>query len=192
MQQNKEWFDLHNKHITASRFGDVMADPSTKRYKTYQNEIIDYILGVPYIEDDKPWFRHGKEWEAQARGLYELKSGNKVVQDFFFVHPEHDFIGCSPDGFISPDGNLEIKSHKGIPDDLEKLNKLPSCNKAQVQGQMFVTGRKYTDFVNFYKDIDTGKTELNILKVYPDIEYQKKIEKSCINFWNEIQKRLKV
>ncbi len=191
-QQNREWFDLHNKHITASRFGDVMADPSTKRYKTYQNELTDYILGVPYIEDDKPWFRHGKEWEAQARGLYELKTGHTVEQDFFIVHPKLLYVGVSPDGYvIAHDINVEIKSHKGIPENLKPREKLPSSHKPQVQGQMWCTGRKQTDFVDFYKDESTGKADLTILRVEPDLEYFDRLESACVGFWAKIKERLK-
>lgn len=193
-QGDQFWHDARKERITGSRFGDVLAAPTTKRYKNYMNEIIDSILGVPnFDDDDKPWFWHGKAWEAEAVGEYEWKTGNDVIRDFFIVHPIYKFIGCSPDGYVSLKKiNIEIKSHKGIPDDLQPRTKLPSNHRPQVQGQLWCCPkREITHFVDFYKDEITSKTDMTILRVLPDPEYHKKLESACVNFWAEIQNRLK-
>ena len=188
-QNSNEWTEVRKHRITASRFGDVLAGPKTKRHKNYMQEIIDNINGVPNFDDnDKPWFSHGKEWEAQARAEYEWQTSYEVIQDFFFVHPDLPFVGSSPDGFIEPDGNLEIKCHKGIPDIITSV--LPATYKPQVMGEMWVTGRAWTDFVDFYKEELTGETEISILRVYPDKKYFKKLETACVDFWGKIQERL--
>lgn len=191
-QRSPKWKEAREGLITASRFGDVLASPSTKRYQGYMSEIIDNILGIPDFRDnDQPWFRHGKAWEAEARGRYEWETDFDVEQDFFIIHPEFKFVGGSPDGFIKPNGNLEIKSHKSLKAYLTAENKLPSVNKPQVQGQLWITKREWCDFVSFYKNEESGKTLLNIFRVEPDIEYHKKLEVACVKFWGEITKKLK-
>lgn len=180
--------------ITASRFGDVIANPKTKRYQNYLKQIVYDIIGAPRFEDeDKPWFRHGKLWETQARCEYEFKTGNKVELDYFIVHPDLSFVGCSPDGKILPNDNLEIKCRKSKKEYEKNIDRLAPNHKPQVQGEMWISGRPRTAFVNFFVDIEKpppDNTEINIFMVDADKEYHKFLEEKCILFWGEVQKRL--
>lgn len=192
-QGSPEWFRARSVHITASRFGDVMARPETKRYRLYQQEKINEILGAPYMSDDPPWFAHGKELEPHARDRYEFEMAirgqtDPVEQVFFVKHPEHRFIGASPDGHIPPNKGLEIKSsivHSAYIKNIKKG--LPAVHKPQVQGQMLVCGYESVDFVCFFRDPD-GRLpdEIFITNVLPDKEYQQELLGRCLKFWDEI------
>lgn len=199
IQNSDDWFAARRGKITASRLGDVIAAPTTKRYQGYQQELVDDLNGVPSFEEDgKPWFKHGAEMESEARDHYEwylVSKGDNVTvsQVAMLVHPEYDFISCSPDLVIWPRRGGEIKSR--ISDDAHKKSikaGLPSVNKPQVLGSLWISGFDSWDFISFFKDPD-GRidTDLDVTTIYPDTSYFKRLEDSCLKFWEEVQKRVK-
>ena len=109
----------------------------------------------------------------------------------FIVHPKYSFIGCSPDGLIDGDGGVEVKDRISYKQHLrsERLG-LPSEHKPQVQGSLWITERKWWDFVSYYHN--NGKRLLHACRVYPDLDYHKRLEKACLKFWSEINKRIGV
>ena len=188
MQNSKEWRENRRVRITASRFGDVLAKPTTKRYSQYSEDIKNAMIGVPDFDDeDKPWFAHGKEWEDEARGRYEWEKNIDVVQVDSIVHPSFEFISCSPDGLISSTGGLEIKCRKSLQQHLKtERSGIDTIYKPQVQGCLWITGYKWWDFVSFYKNILTQKTMFHVFRVEPDFEYFKRLEVACLEFWEKI------
>ena len=196
-QQSKEWFAARSKKITTSRFGDVIANPKTKRYQNYKDELICNLNGAPHMEDDKPWFQHGKELEQIAIERYEFEmflrgEEIEVLPGGFNVHPKYDFIGSSPDGNIVPKIALEVKSSKSH-DNYGKLAKtsLPSSHRPQVQGELWVGEYDAIDFVLFFRDPDgIMKDEITINRIFPDLEYHRMLEEKCVSFWAEIMSEI--
>jgi hypothetical protein len=191
-QRSDEWFAERRCRLTASRFGDVLAKPTTKRYQNYMREIKDGLLGVPeFREEDKPWFRHGKKWEAEALGSYEwevcLQTGDWTFEPIvpgLIVHPEYNFIAASPDFLVGVDGGGEIKSHKVKgPHEATKKSGMPSQHKPQVQGGMWCTGREWWDFVSYYRN--DKERDVYIVRIYRDDKYIERLEDACLRFWGE-------
>jgi hypothetical protein len=90
----------------------------------------------------------GTETEPQAREYYAGLNG-VTVEQIGFIQLGDD-IGSSPDGLVGDDGMIEIKcpfpsTHLGY----ILKGSLPSEYKAQVQGGLWVSGRKWTDFISF-------------------------------------------
>ena len=193
IQGTPEWFQERVGRITASRFGDVIANPKTKRYNNYKTELALELSGTPVFENDAPWHDHGKEMEPRGRGTYSFMTDNDVKEIGVIVHPKYDFISCSPDGIIGDSGGLEIKSrisHKAHIKCVEKG--MPSEHKAQVQGSLWVTGREWWDFVSYFEDPDgLIDSDITIDRIYPDEKYHKKLEKACLKFWDAVQEKLK-
>lgn len=197
IQGSKEWFAARAGKITASRFGDVLANPKTKRYQEYLTEIVDDLSGVPHIEDEKPWFKHGKEMEPRARSAYEWECFKKgeditVVEKGLIIHPKYDFISCSPDGLILPKKGIEIKSRVSHEAHKKSIKSgLPSNHKPQVQGCLWVTGFDSWDYVSYFEDPD-GRLEddIYIEIIEPDLEYHERLEKACLKFWEDVQSKL--
>lgn len=182
---------------TASRFGDVMAGKSTKRYQQYQREIVLELSGAPVFEDDAPWFGHGKENEAEGRGAYEFQTGREVYadEDLYVPHPTLEFVGCSPDGLVGDDGGIEIKSRSSLKSHHKSVDLgIDSVYKPQVQGCLMCTGREWWDFVSFYVPVNRFEpgayTDLHIHRVYPDVAYINKLETRLKEFWEEVQQQL--
>lgn len=190
-QLEPEWRAARLGKLTASRFGDVLADSRTARYRNYLAEIVAEIEGVPDFEDDKPWFQHGRAWEPEARSLYEWERDVEVRQVGFISHPKLTYVGASPDGLIGDLGGLEIKSRKSLREHLKVVDKgLPSEHKPQVQGNLWVTGRQWWDFVSYYRTEDGRERRIHIVRVYRDEKYIERLETACAMFWQQVQAAL--
>jgi hypothetical protein len=91
----------------------------------------------------------GTEQEPAARAAYERVTGISVEETGFIAH-DTLLAGCSPDGLVDWDGLIEIKCPYNSAVHIETLlNGMPSEHAAQVQGQLWITGRQWCDFVSF-------------------------------------------
>lgn len=161
-QGSDEWLDLRRNRITCSRLADVMANPTTKRYKQYQREKVKEMLGHQHVEEAPEWARHGREHEPRAIGAYEWRYELDVAHDVFLISDKYDWLGGSPDLLHLPkyDEGGEIKcralykNYKKYRDLAERFKgttkACPAENRHQVQGHMMLTGFKRWGFVNYY------------------------------------------
>jgi len=127
----------------------------------------------------------GTDNEPVARLEYELLSGNIVEDTSLWLHDNLD-AGASPDGLIGDDGLLEIKCPNTAThlDTLIK-KKLPRQYVGQVQGQMWITGRKWCDFVSYDPRLE-GKAKLIIIRVDRDDKYIEELETEVRDFLQEV------
>lgn len=190
-QGSKEWLELRIGKVTASKFKDVMTngrgDKPSAVAKTYMIKLVSEILRgepMPFFENEA--MRWGTETEPQARAMYELKN-DVEVKEVAFVEL-NEFVGVSPDGLIGDDGLIEIKcpnTETQIKRFLDKAG-LPKDYEAQVQGQLWVTGRKWCDFVSFDPRIDVDASYIQT-RVYRDEEYIANLEKKVSIFVEEMK-----
>lgn len=196
VQGSEDWQALRRRRLTASRMGDVMAGKTTKRYLDYQQQIAFELLGAEEEEESGPWFEHGKAMEPYARGAYQWKFGVDLTADVFFIHPDYDWMGCSPDGVRVDtfDHPVEIKCRAKLATYLQKLHdqkrmgKIEACYRPQVQAQMWVMGSPSIEFVNYYHDDDQQIRKLHVMTVARDEEYIAKMEERAIEFMIECYK----
>lgn len=171
MQNTDEWLDLRMGKFTASSFKNLFGK---KELATYKNEV--YRVAFEIVTGERPesfsneYMERGHDLEPFARKEYELQSFNDVSDGGFFQL--NKYVGCSPDGLVGEDGIVEIKCPKYstmITYILEQ--KLPSEYYWQVQGQLFVTGRKWCDFFAYHPSLKPV-----IIRVHPDEEAIKQLE----------------
>lgn len=189
-QGSDEWHELRRETITASKFKDVMSKGAGKTRKAYMYQLaaesITGEVAESYSNDAMLW---GTETEPQARAMYELESGNSVDEVAFVKHDTKK-IGVSPDGLIGLDGLVEIKCPKTTTQIETFLSgKMPSYHKAQVQGQLWITGRAWLDFVSFDPRID-GEASYFCVRIERDDEYIKDLEQACYAFSDELNKMI--
>lgn len=180
LQGDAAWHGKRAGRITASRFKDVIAfvedakgnrRPTAAR-TTYMHELAFERLAEQAKHNVRSksldW---GHENEKPSHEAYELQTGNVVTYVDFIVHPRYDWLGCSPDGLIGDDGGIESKNPYSEAVHVKTwLEGMPEEHKAQVQGCMLVTGRKWWDFLSF--DIrQHEKVQLYIEHVQRDDEY---------------------
>jgi len=194
-QGDNQWRSGRRGRLTASRFGDALAKHPTKRHRQLITDKVDELLGLAMFDnDDPPWFLHGKKLEPEARGMYEWERGVEVyVPEDPIVHPDLDFVACSPDGLVGDDGGIEIKCRASISIWLRESKKgLDSVYRPQVQGNLWVTGREYWDFINYFRDWRAGGDirRMAVERVYRDDKYIAKLQQACNETWDQIQTEL--
>lgn len=197
-QRSDQWLEARKGKITASRFADAIAfdkrnGKPTEARNSYLFDLV-YQITSGNLKDQvtAKALAHGIETEPIARDAYELETGNFVVESEFILHPEFDFIGCSPDGLIDDDGGIEIKSPHNPKVHLTTiLAGMPPEHIAQVQGCMFVTGRKYWDFVS-YDPRQCDDLRLYVQRVFRDDQYISEVlQPGLIAFWGDVNSKIK-
>jgi putative phage-type endonuclease len=153
-QRTEDWYAARIGKATASRFKDAIAvlksgDPAQAQ-RDYRTElVVERLTQQPiqrYVTAAMTW---GTEQEPAARAAYERMTRMHVEETGFIAH-DTLLAGCSPDGLIDWDGLIEIKCPYNSAVHIETLlNGMPDEHIPQVQGQMWITGRQWCDFVSY-------------------------------------------
>lgn len=165
-QGTEEWLRIRAGVATASRFKAVLTDPKTKKDQeagklsqtalTYAYELAGEILtGEPAEGFSTIHTRRGQELEPQLRADYEMLADCDVQQVGFVKRGR---FGASPDGLVGDDGLVEFKTH--LPKLLIPMlldGEFPEEHEAQVQGQLWVTGRLWVDLCAYYPGLPLFK-----------------------------------
>jgi putative phage-type endonuclease len=188
-QRDELWYACRRGKITASAIAHVLAKAGTDSRESYKLLLTQDIEGVPDFEDDdpKPWFIEGRIYEDWARGWYSWNYNVDVIQTGFVLNDDCDWIGCSPDGLVEPDGMIEIKYRKNLKTYDKHTDKVDRATRNQIQLQLFVTGRKWCDYVNYWRD-DDGNEKGHVTRVAREGEYIEKLVGACGLFWGEVWK----
>ena len=128
----------------------------------------------------------GTEREPEARADYEFITGNKVDQ-FGFILDDSESYGCSPDGLIGDDGGLEIKCPAQTTQAGYWRDKQSGVKKyyQQIQGCMWVTGRKWWDFFSYHPDMPHV-----LVRVDRNEEYIEKLSQQVLLATTTIEKEM--
>ena len=172
-QRTPEWHQARAGRVTASRIGDAIAAPGTKRRSSYRLQLVLDLEGVEDFstseEDLAPWQRDGVTWEAWARGWYSWQPGRSQVDEIgFAVSDTFDWLGCSPDGLIDLDGGIEIKFHKSLGLLRENVDKVPRSTSDQIQLSMFICDRQWWDLVNFWREDSMNLEQGHVKRIHRD------------------------
>lgn len=186
-QSSEEWHKLRLGWTTASRFKDVMAKGQGKTRKSYMYQLAaEALTGAREESFSSSYIEWGNQTEPQARAMYELRNGVDVEEVAFIRHSNGRKIGCSPDGLVGDKGLVEFKCPKSTTQIETFLSgKMPNGHKPQVQGQIWVAEREWTDFVSFDPRID-GDAAWFQFRVERDEEYITELEKGVIAFEDEL------
>ena len=190
VQGSPEWTKARLGIPTSSNFDKLITtegEPSKQRQKYMYQLAAERITGVKEESYKNGIMERGILMEAEARDMYAFISGNEVEQVGVCFPDEKKLYGCSPDGLVGKDGQIEVKCptsaiHVGYL--LEGV--LPKDYFQQVQGQLLVTGRKWLDFFSFYP----GLKPL-LIRIKPEKAFlgalQRELEVFCASL-NEITK----
>ena len=166
-QGTEEWLKARLGCLTASRANDACAAKTTAAYQNYLWQLVaERETGQSeegFVSAD---MQRGTEKEPIARAAYEAHTGNFVTQTGFWLHPEIEFFGASPDGLVE-DGLIEIKCPRTSTHlQYRKEGKVPTKYKRQMMCQLLCTGRKWVDFVSFDDRVRESK-QLFIVRFEP-------------------------
>jgi putative phage-type endonuclease len=177
-QQSEAWYEAKCGRVTGTRFKALVAGEATQTYKDLVTNIAcEIITGKMEETYSNANMEKGLETEPEARDEYQDICGIGVKEIGFIIPNEdtkyHEWIGISPDGLTEDGGMIEIKCPLARTHfEYIEAKRLPSEYRYQVQGQLFVTGLKYCDFVSYVEGMKSF-----IIRVYPDQELFKEFEK---------------
>ncbi len=190
-QGTEEWHQIRLGKVTASRVSDVMSkiksgeSAGRKNYK--MDLVVERLTNTPTSSFTNAAMAWGTETEPLARMAYEVHSGNFVETVAFIQHPSIEWFGCSPDGLIGSEGNLEIK----CPNTSTHIDYLlagvpPAKYVPQMQTQMACTGRLWTDFVSYDPRLPP-ELQLFVVRLDRDEAYIQQIEDEVKQFLDEVK-----
>lgn len=180
VQGEDEWFAARLGIPTASMFSVLLSgrkDAKDKKTRqTYMMKLAgEIITGEPAESYTNTHMERGKVMEDEARDLYAFMSDADPVRVGFI---KAFGAGASPDSLIGENGGLEIKTALAhIQVDRLLNGTLPPEHKAQVQGNLWVSGRKWWDFCSY-----SPKLPMFTLRVERDEEYIKDIATGVAEF----------
>jgi hypothetical protein len=158
-QNSPEWEAARCGIVTASVFSDVLAKGQGKTRRTLLYKLAgERITGKPAENYRNGYMDRGHETEDQALAWLEM-TADITIDRVGFIRCDERHVGCSPDGLIGEDGGAEAKSvapHLLIP--IHESGEFPSEHKAQIQGSLWVTGRKYWECVAFFPGMPPFKS----------------------------------
>jgi len=175
-QGTEEWYQARLGIATASEFSKVITSEgktstSLNDYAfTLASELLTEVQEEGYINTT---MLRGTELEEEARQAY-IEHTLETIEQVGFI--KQGSYGYSPDGLVGSEGLIEIKCPTQKVHTKYLYNKsLPSQYKAQVQGGLLVTGRKWCDFISYNPNF-IEKRRLLIVRVTRDEAFIKALE----------------
>ncbi len=147
-QGTEQWHAARKGRITASVIGKIITGSGKEEVL---RDMVREALGHPRAFQGNIATDYGHQHEDEARTEYAFATGNAVTETGFHAHPEHEWLGASPDGLVGSRGLVEIK----CPFRLRDAGEVPLDMMAlgdrdlywhQMQCQMAVMGRDWCDF----------------------------------------------
>jgi exodeoxyribonuclease (lambda-induced) len=144
-------------------------DPTGASDKYALDVAIERVSGKPYGEPVKAWtLERGHEMEGYARMGYEARTGNLASESGVILTDDRKF-GYSSDGLVGDNGLIEIK----CPVDSVKIMDMLTTHdiseyECQIQGGLWLTGRKWLDFIQYVPALEPVGKDLYYRRVYRD------------------------
>lgn len=188
-QGSPEWHNARLGHPTASKFGTVLAQGrsggESKTRKAYLRGLVgERMTGQAMSDFENAHMRRGHEMEPEARDFYEFIREVEVQSCGHVVLVEEGgkiHCGATPDGLVGEDGLLEIKTklpHLMV--EVHEGREVPGEHIAQIQGQLWITGRKWCDFFCYWPKIKPF-----LKRVHADPHYHETILAPALAKFNE-------
>lgn len=149
---------------------------------------VERISGTPLDEGFSTWqMKRGHELEPAARQMHEEVSG-LLVDHAGFVTTDDGLFGASADGLIGDDGGSEYKclvSPEGLRDVLlcDDISEFID----QVQGCMWITGRKWWHFGLYCPALEPIGKAFFLREVERDDDFIEAMETELIEFNNLVR-----
>lgn len=197
-QGSETWAKARAGVITASKFRDALEtkkdkSPTAKSILYAAQVAIERISGSPCDENFNSWqMRRGQEIEPFARMAYEAATAN-IAEESGVALTDDNLFGYSTDGFIDDDGCIEIKSLVGALAVLEMWRDQDISEYThQIQGGLWLTGRKWCDFVMYCPQLESIGKQLFTRRVMRDEAFIEQLEIDLMAFEKTVSENERV
>jgi putative phage-type endonuclease len=188
-QRTPEWYEVRDAMLTAS---DVAAALDIKPFESFKGSARKDLLKKKVLRTkfSNKFTQHGTKLEDVAKTLFEKMSGETVLDFGLLVHPEHAWLGASPDGVTTTGRAIEIKcpvTRKVVP------GEVPHHYFPQVQIQMEVMDLDEVVFIQYKPDSLTWPAPgvFDVVVVKRDRDWFDEVLPALREFFDEmIQARL--
>lgn len=192
-QGSLEWHAARVGVITASKFREAIettqkGKPTAKSSLYAAQVAIERISGQPCDEGFNSWqMKRGQEMEPLARMEYEAHTEN-LASESGIVLTDDRLFGYSTDGLVGADGLIEIKSLVSAIGVLEMWRDRDlSEYMHQIQGGLWITGRKWCDFVMYAPQLEPVGKQLFCQRVERDEKFIGELEASLMAFASTVK-----
>jgi len=195
-QHSATWFFDRVGHCTASRFDAIIAKtkagkPTAEREKYLWEVVVERITQQPQDHFSNTAMQWGEDKEPGSRMDHEAQTGEIIEQVGFIKHPTLKWVGGSPDGLIGEDGGWESKSPYNSAVHLQTiLRGMPEEHMAQVQGLMWITGRKWWWFKSYDPRLPEPLCRYT-KRIERDEQYISHLAAQVMEFAAEVEARVK-
>jgi len=188
-QRTEDWYAARIGKATASRFRDATAylrsgDPAQAQRDYATELVVERLTGQrvqKYVTAAMQWGDH----EPEARAAYERMTRMHVEETGFICH-DTLLAGCSPDGLVDWDGLIEIKCPWNTANHIETLLRgMPDEHIPQIQGQLWITGREWCDFVSFDPRMPV-ELQLHVQRIQRDPGFIADLEAKVTSFLQQV------
>lgn len=183
VQRTDEWYTLRENMLTAS---DVATAIGKNPYRTQKNLLINKTStksnGGGRFESEAT--KHGNMYEDMAIERFCELTGHVVHSVGIFIHPEHEWLGGSPDGLTETCELVEVK----CPLTRQITHEIPDYYYPQVQVCMEILDIPSCYFIQYRPhDPEAGVEEvIDILKVPRDKFWFSNNFPIMKQFWNDV------
>lgn len=197
-QGSQEWHLARAGVVTGSMFHvarqRLKTGPNkggyTEAAKTYAFRLaIERISGEPLNEGYETWqMTRGHRLEPEARLTHERRIG-MLIERAGFVRTTDGLFGASADGLIEDDGGSEYKclvAPDRIRDVIVDHNLTEFID--QVQGCLWLTGRRWWHHCLYCPSLTPAKRELVIHEFERDEAYIEELEQDLVEFNREVER----
>lgn len=155
-QGTVEWLMLRLGIPTASNFDKIISpkklQPSASQGPYMAQLVAEWALNRPLQDESDArsmFMDRGNQSEPSAFAKYELLRGVEVDRVGFITNDEGT-VGCSTDGLVEDDGDLELKCPSAKTHINYLLNGVGGDYICQTQGRLWITGRRWSDFMSWH------------------------------------------
>jgi len=157
-QGSPEWIEARLGIPTASNFGNIITPKELKPSKSQEpylaRLLAEWLIGHSLDEEVSQFMERGTGLEEKGVAKYEWERDitNDGIQKIGFALRDELEAGASPDRLIDDDGLLEVKTPAAHTHVMYMLSgeKLVDDYRMQVQGQLWVTGRRWFDIISHH------------------------------------------
>lgn len=182
VQYTDAWWLARKGFPTASNADKIITPtgkPSAQAFAYICELLADLSVPGPVIPSKfvSPSMQAGSLLEPEARKFYVFERDAEVKEVGFCIHDSGKY-GCSPDALVGDDGMLQIKCPEAKTHVAYLLKgEMPADYLPQVHMELFVTGRKWLDFLSYRHGFEPF-----MIRVEPS-DYTAKLGKALEEFW---------
>ena len=190
-QGSAEWEAARLGVATASNCAKILTP--TGRLSSSRDEYVgtllaEWALGEPVSEFGGTYHtERGKALEPQALAHYRFQTGQEARSVGFVYRDSDRLAGCSPDALVGDTGGLELKCPSPGNHLIWWLHgratgEIPRKHMPQVQFSLWVTQRKWWDWMSFHPDLPPF-----LVRIAPDSKWQAALDTHMPAVYDEIR-----